>query len=281
MMPRSSTRGLLARAVLTAWMLTITGGVAGAAQPSPDALLGTWALQGGAEEGGPEIQIRIERIDERGRATGTYCSTRPGTSIFGFELRAKGGVKTSLKRGVLKFSRSKRKYALSMNEDGTMQFKFSRKGKKSPPMTMERSEANGCLKRFATAGETARHTVPEGEQSALIGVWEGSGKNKLKIGIHVASISEDGKASTLYCWTRKDGSMVAFDTGAGAATDSVLEEGTLRAVRGKHSYELVATGEDEVRDTYRRDGKKPQHTTLKRTAPTGCLTRVRMREDGA
>ena len=146
------------------------------------------AIQGGAEEGGPEIQIRIESIDERGRATGTYCSTRPDTSIFGFELRAKGGVKTSLKKGVLKFSRSKRKYALSMNEDGTMQFKFSRKGKKSPPMTMERSEANGCLKRFATAGETARHTVPEGEQSALIGVWEGSGKNKLKIGIHVASI---------------------------------------------------------------------------------------------
>ena len=75
MMPKSSTRGRLARAVLTAWMLTVTGGVAGTAQPSPDALLGTWAIQGGAEEGGPEIQIRIESIDERGRATDLFART--------------------------------------------------------------------------------------------------------------------------------------------------------------------------------------------------------------
>lgn len=125
------------------------------------------------------------------------------------------------------------------------------------------------------------HAIAEGDGSAFVGVWEGTTKNKLKIGIHIASIGEDGQANALYCWTRKDGSMVAFDTGAGAATQSVLEEGTLREVRGKHSYEVVASGEDEVRHTYRRNGKNPQHTTLKRTAPTGCLTRVRIPEDGA
>ena len=279
MISRVITGGRLAAAMMTAAMMTATTGAANAAQPGPEALIGTWTSQGGNTENGTAIQIRIESIDERGRATGTYCSTRPDTSVFGFELRPKGGVKASLKKGVLKFSRSKRKYALAMNDDGTTRFDFSRKGKKSPTMTMERSEADGCLTRFAASDETATHTVAAGEQGGFVGVWEGAAK-KIKIGVHVASIGEDGQATALYCWTRKDRSMVAFDAGPEAAVQSVLEGETLRAVRGRHSYELVAKGEDKVRHTYRRDGKNPMRTTLKRATPSGCLARVRMREQG-
>ena len=110
---------------------------------------------------------------------------------------------------------------------------------------------------------------------------EGTAKNKIKIGIHVASIAEDRQATALYCWTCKDGSTVAFDAGPEAAARSVVEDGKLRAERGKHSYELVTSGEEKVRHTYRKSGKNPVHTTLKRTAPRGCLARVRMREHGA
>ena len=269
-------KSLIGAAVVAASM----AGTASAAQ-SADQLIGSWTIQGGTTENGIAIQIRIEHIDDRGRATGTYCSTRPDDSIFGFELRPKGGVKASLRKGVLKFARSKRKYELSMNEDDTMRFEFSRKGKKSPTMTMERSEPDGCLKRFAPADETATHTVAAGGQDEFVGGWEGKAKNKIKIGIHVASIDGDGQANALYCWTRKDGSMVMFDAGPGATVQSMVEDGKLRAERGKHSYELVTSGEDKVRHTYRRDGKNPMHTTLKRTAPSGCLARVRMREQGA
>ena len=276
--PRTAA-GRLGAAILTAVTMTAMAGTGSATQPGPEALIGTWTIQGGKTENDLAIQIRLESIDERGRATGTYCSTRPDMSIFGFELRPKGGVKTKLKKGVLKFSRSKRKYALSMNDDGTMRFDFSRKGKKSPTMTMERNEADGCLKRFATADETATHTVADAESGEFVGVWEGAAKG-IKIGIHVASIGEDGQASALYCWTRKDGSMRAFDAGPEAAVQSVLEEGTVRAVRGRNSYELVAWGEDKVRHTYRWDGKNPMRTTLKRTTPSGCLARVRMFKQG-
>ena len=276
---RVAVKGLIAATMIAAGAMASMAGTANAAQPSAEALIGSWTIQDGTTEDGIGVQIRIERIDDRGRATGTYCSTRTDTSIFGFELRPKGGVKTSLKNGVLKFSRSKRKYALAMNDDGTMRFDYSRKGKKSPTMTMERSEAGGCLARFAAADETATHTVGEGEQSGFVGVWEGAAK-KIKIGVRVSSIGEDGQATALYCWTRKDGSMVAFDAGPEAAVQSVLDGATLRAVRGRHSYELVAKGEDKVRHTYRRDGKNPMRTTLKRTTPSGCLARVRMLEQG-
>ena len=249
-----------------------------AAQPSADPLIGSWIIQGGKAEIGIAVQIRIERIDDRGRATGTCRAVRRDASIFGFELRPKAGVERSLKKGVLKFSRGKRQYALSMNDDGTMRFAYSRKGKKSPTMTLERNEAHGCLKRFAAADETATHAVAAGGQGDFLGVWEGKAKHKITIGIHVASIGSDGQANALYCWTRTDGSMVAFGAGPGAAAQSVAEDGKLRAVRGKHGYELVTSGEDKVRHTYRKDGNKPAHTTLKRTTPSGCLTRVRMRD---
>ena len=254
---------------------------AATATAAEEKLIGTWAIQGGTTKDGLEIMVRIESIDERGRATGTYCSTRPNGTLFAFELRPKGAVRTSLKKGVLKFKRSKRKYELSMNEDGTMHYDFWSKGKKDSPRTMERSEVRGCLERFAAAGETATHTVADGAQEGFVGTWEGTAKNKIKIGIHVVSIGEDGQAEALYCWIRKDGSIVAFDAGAGATVKSVLEDGRLLAVRGKHSYALVASGEDKVRHTYRRNGKNPRHTTLKRTTPTGCLTRVRLREEPA
>ena len=276
---RVAIKGLIAAVMVAAVAMTSMAGTASAAQPGAAPLIGSWTIQGGKTENGIAIRIRIERIDDRGRATGTYCATRTDASFFGFELRPKGGVKTSVKKGVLKFARSKRKYALSMNDDGTMRFEYSRKGKKSPPMTLERSEAPGCLKRFAAADETATHAVAGGEPGTFVGVWEGTAQ-KIKIGIHVASIGEDGQATALYCWTRKDGSMVAFDAGPEAAVQSVLEEGTLRAVRGRHSYELVAKREDKVRHTYRRDGKNPMRTTLKRATPSGCLARVRMLEQG-
>lgn len=276
---RVTIRDHLAAVMLTAVAMASMAATASAAQPSADRLIGSWTIQGGKTDDGIAVQIRIERIDDRGRATGTYCATRTDASIFGFELRPKGGVKTSLKKGALKFSRGKRKYALSINDDGTMRFEYSRKGKKSPTMTLERNEAPGCLDRFAASGETATHTVAAGEQGEFVGVWEGAAK-KLTIGIHVASIGEDGQATALYCWTRKDRSMVAFDAGPEAAVQSVLEGETLRAVRGRNSYELVAKGEDRVRHTYRRDGKNPMRTTLKRTTPSGCLARVRMRDEG-
>ena len=76
------------------------------------------------------------------------------------------------------------------------------------------------------------YAIAKDAKSELVGVWEGTAKNKIKIGIHIASIGDDGTARALYCWTRKDGSMVAFDTGPGLATKSVLEDGKLRAVRG-------------------------------------------------
>ena len=273
---RVTINGFIGAAVVAASM----AGTANAAQPGADQLIGSWTIQGGRTGNGIAIQIRIESIDDRGRATGTYCSTRTDTSIFGFELRPKGGVKTSLKDGVLKFARAQRKYALSMNDDGTMRFDYSRKGKKSPTMTMERSEADGCLKRFASSDETVAPTAAAGEQGGFVGVWEGAAKT-IKIGVRIASIGEDGQATALYCWTRKDRSMVAFDAGPDAAVQSVLEGETLRAVRGRHSYELVAKGEDRLRHTYRRDGKNPMRTTLKRTTPSGCLARVRMREQGS
>ena len=268
-------KGLIAAAVVAASM----AGTANAAQPSADALIGSWTIQGGTTEDGIAVQIRIERIDDRGRATGTYCSTRTDASIFGFELRPKGGVKTSLKGGDLKFARGKQKYAFSVNDDGTMRFDFSRKGKKSAPMTMERSEADGCLSRFAASDETATHTVAAGEQGGFVGVWEGAAK-KMKIGVHVTSIGDNGQANGLYCFTRKDRSMVVFDVGPESTMQSALEGETLRAVRGRHSYELVAKGDDRLRYTYRRDGKNPMRTTLKRTTPSGCLARVRMLEQG-
>ena len=277
---RLTTKARLAAAALAACVLATATGTVSAGQEDADRFIGTWTIQEGTTENNLAIQIRVEHIDDRNRATGTYCSTRPDGSIFGFELRPKGGVKTSQRKGALKFARGKRKYALSMNEDGTMRFDYSHKGKKSPPMTMERSDAGGCLERFAPADETASHVMGDGEAHEFVGVWEGKAKNKIKIGIHVASIGEDGQANALYCWTRKDGSIRAFDAGPGAAVQSMLEEGTLRAVRGRNSYELVAKGEDMVRHTYRRDGKNPQHTTLKRTQPSGCLTRIRMREHG-
>ena len=275
---RVTIKGLIAAAMVAAGAMASLTGAASAAQPIADPLIGSWTIQGGTTEDGIGVQIRIERIDDRGRATGTYCSTRTDASFFGFELRPKGGVKTSLKRGVLKFARGKQKYALAMNDDGTMRFEYSRKGKKWPTMTMERSETAGCLKRFAAADETATHTVGEGEAGEFAGVWEGKAKNKIKIGIHVASIDGDGQANALHCWTRKDGSMVAFDAGPGETAHSVVEDGKLRTVRGKHSYELVTSGEDKVRHTYRKDGKNAVHTTLRRTTPSGCLTRVRMRD---
>ena len=118
-------------------------------------------------------------------------------------------------------------------------------------------------------------------QAAKVGEHnsDGSAKDKMKIGIHVASI-DDGRATALYCWTRKDGSMRAFDAGPEAAVQGVLESETLQAVQGRHSNQLVAKGEDKVRHTYRRDGKNPMRTTLKRTTPSGCLARVRMLDQG-
>lgn len=265
----------IAAAVVAASMT----GTANAAQPS--ALIGAWTIQGGTTEDGIGVQIRIERIDERGRATGTYCATRADASIFGFELRPKGGVKTSLKGDVLKFARGKQKYAFRLNDDGTMRFEHSNKGKKSPTMTMERSDSDGCLARFAAADETASHTVGDGEQGRFVGVWEGTAK-KMKIGVHLTSINDNGHASGLYCFTRKDRSMVVFDAGLESTMRSVLEGETLRGVRGRHTYELVANGDDRLRYNYRKDGKSKVRTTLKRTlTPSGCLARVRMREQGS
>ena len=145
-------------------------------------------------------------------------------------------------------------------------------------MTLERNEAPGCLNRFAAADETATHTADAGEQGGFVGVWEGKA-NKMKIGIHVTSIGENAQANGLYCFTRKDGSMVVFDAGPESTMQSVLEGEVLRAVRGRHSYELVAKGEDRLRYTYRKDGKNAVHTTLKRSTPSGCLARVRMRDE--
>lgn len=168
---------------------------------------------------------------------------------------------------------------MTPTDDGTMRFDYSRKGKKSPTMTLERTEVAGCLARFAAADETATHTVADGEPGAFVGVWEGAAK-KLKIGVHVTSIGDNGQANGLYCFTRKDRSIVVFDAGPESTMQSVLEGETLRAVRGRHSYELIAKGDDRLRYTYRKDGKNPVRTTLKRTTPSGCLARVRMLEQG-
>ena len=88
---RVTINSTIAAAVVVASM----AGTANGAQP--DALIGAWTIQSGTTQDGTAVQIRIERIDDRGRATGTYCATRPDASIFGFELRPKGGVRTSLK----------------------------------------------------------------------------------------------------------------------------------------------------------------------------------------
>ena len=269
---RVTIKGLIAGAVVVASM----AGTASAAQ-RPDQLIGSWTIQGGTTEDGTSVQIRIERIDDRGRATGTYCATRPDGSIFGFELRPKGGVKTSLKKGVLKFSRSKRKYALSMNEDGTMLFEYSRKGKKSPTMTLERNEAAGCLERFASVGERVSHEVSEDEETELVGVWAGkTNKRNLKLEIHLAQVGASGQATGLYCWTRKDRSIVAFDVGPGAPTQTAIEDRTLKAPRGNVSYDVRPKGEDRLEFTFRKEGRKQLEAKLKRSEAKGCLTHIRM-----
>ena len=140
----------------------------------------------------------------------------------------------------------------------------------------------GCLERFAAAGETATHTVADGEQDGFVGTWGGEGEEQ----------DQDRNPRRVDRRRRPSGGAVlldtqgrvddrAFDAGAGAAVQSGLEDGRLLAVRGKHSYGLVASGEDKVRHTYRRNGKDPRHTTLKRTTPSGCLARVRLREEPA
>ena len=262
------------RAAMWGLAAALTASTAGAAE---DALIGMWTIQGGTTEDGLGIMARIESIDQRGRATGTYCSTRPDGSIFGFELRPKGGVKTSVKNGVLKFGRSKRKYALSMNEDGTMRFDFSRKGKKSPTRTLERSEANGCLARFASVGESISHDVSADDETELVGIWAGkTNKRNLKVEIHLAHVSEDGQATGLYCWTRKDRSIVAFDVGPGAPTQTMIEDGTLKAPRGNVSFDVRPKGDDRLEFTFRKDGRKQLGAKLKRSEAKGCLTHIRM-----
>ena len=58
--------------------------------------------------------------------------------------------------------------------------------------------------------------------------------------------------------------MRAFDTGPGAPTQTVLDEGTLKAPRGNVSFDLTPKGMDKVQFTYRKEGQKPRHTGLKR-----------------
>ena len=71
--------------------------------------------------------------------------------------------------------------------------------------------------------------------------------------------------------------MRAFDTGPGAPTQAVLDEGTLKAPRGNVSFDLTPKGMDKVQFTYRKEGQKPRHTGLKRAETNGCLARIRMR----
>ena len=48
-----------------------------AAELNPDDLVGSWTMEEETEDGLVQtIEIRIESVDKRGRATGTYCAVR-------------------------------------------------------------------------------------------------------------------------------------------------------------------------------------------------------------
>ena len=203
-MTRWKTTNAMRYATLLGILAATVMSQAGAAQPKQDDLIGSWMMQE-QDEHGLSSGIRITSIDERGRATGTYCSTWEDGSIFGFDLRPKGGVKSTVKDGVLNFARSKRKYALSVNEDGTMLFEFSSEGKKSGPRALVRSEPSGCLARFVPAAEHAVHSVAEEDESEFVGVWKGTTKDKLKMEIHVAEVGHDGQATAIHDHSRGAG----------------------------------------------------------------------------
>ena len=262
--------GLLGLA-MTAWIGTTNG-----AELDPQMLVGNWTITQETDDGPHTFQIRIENVDTKGRATGTYCSIRPDGSFFGFHLRPKGGVRTKVKDGELKFGRSKRKYALSLNDDGTLQYHFKSKTH-DLTRTLTRTEEGACLAWFARSGESFAHTVAEADADELVGVWAGKSKRNLKIEVHVASVNETGEATALYCWTRKDRSMVAFRTGPGAPTQTVLEDGTLKAPRGNVSFDVTPQRKDRLQFTFRKGGNA-RNTRLKRSEAKGCLTHIRMLE---
>ena len=249
-----------------------------AATLDPQMLIGSWAVTVDKEDGSHTTEIRIESIDERGRAIGTYCSLWPDRAFFGFHLRPKGGVKTKIDDDQLKFGRSKRKYAFSLNDDGTLQFDFKSK-KTELTQVLTRTEGGGCLAWFAPSTETVTHTVAEDDTGELVGVWAGKTKKKAKVELHLAGIDENGQATGLYCWTRKDKSMVAFHIGEGGATQTSLADGTLTAPLAREMrYELESRGTDKLRVTYYKEDKKKRETRLKRAEAKGCLTQIRMLE---
>ena len=260
---------------------TLASAPVGAEQPT-EGLVGTWVSQDQAHESWKGVEIEIAGIDERGRATGVYCSTREDGSFFGFELHPKGGVKTSMKEGVLTFERHKRRYALAANEDGTMGLGFRSKDKKWPTATFERGTPAGCLTRVAPVGERISHDVSAEDETDLVGIWAGkTSKRNLEVEIHLAHVSKDGQATGLYCWTRKDRSIVAFDVGPRAPTQTVIEDGTLKAPRGDASFEVKPKGVDRLEFTFRKDGRKRLGAKLERSEAKGCLTHIRMLDSAA
>ena len=80
-----------------------------------------------------------------------------------------------------------------------------------------------------------------------------------------------------YCWTRKDRWMVAFRTGPGAPTQTVLKDGVLKAPRGNVSFDLTPQPRDRLQFTFRK-GSKARNTRLKRSDGTGCLSHIQMLE---
>ena len=245
---------------------------------SEEALIGSWTVHHEREQLPRQTSIRIASIDERGRATGTYCWTRPDGGTFAFRLGTKRAVKTSMQDGVLKFKRWRGKYELSLNEDGTMQLNF--KGRTTRALTFKRDEdESGCLQRVARSGEKVAHAVAEEAETELVGIWTGKGRKQRKIEIHIAKVNDQGQATALFCWTNKDRSVGGIQAHPEGPTRTTLEDGALKMPVGVNAgIELTPKAEDRLRFRYRENGKTVETKTLKRKAAKGCLTHIRMLE---
>ena len=273
-MKTNRTTRTLATALLA--LALSSGAMATAAATSEATLIGSWTVHHETDQGPRQTSVRIASIDERGRATGTYCWTQPDGAVFAFRLGTKRAVKTSMKDGVLKFKRRKSKYEVALNEDGRMRVDFKGKSTRSHTLTRDDDES-GCLGRLTYSGEKVTHAVAADAETGLVGIWTGKGGNQRKIEIHVAKVNEQGQATAVFCWTNKDRSVGAFQASPEGPTRTTLEDGTLNMpVSANAGIELTPKAEDRLQFRYRENGKTVETKTLKRKAAKGCLTHLHM-----